>query len=126
MSYVTGGSQNFYKHDLEALGFKASFEIMDGLHRVGSLAGEILVGDTFRDHLEGFAGDDTLLGFAGRDWLDGGAGADVMQGGAGNDTYIVDATTDLVEEMAGEGDDLILASATVTLADNVERLTLSG
>ena len=126
VSFSTGTSQIFYTHDLEALGFRTGFEIMDGLHRVGSLAGESLVGDTLRDHLEGLAGDDTLLGFAGRDWLDGGAGADVMQGGAGNDTYIVDATTDRVEEMAGEGDDLILASATVTLADNVERLTLSG
>lgn len=126
VSLGEAGNQAFSKSDLEALGFRASFEIMNGLHRVGSLAGESLVGDTLRDHLEGLAGDDTLLGFAGRDWLDGGAGADVMQGGAGNDTYIVDATTDLVEEMAGEGDDLVLASATVTLADNVERLTLAG
>ena len=58
--------------------------------------------------------------------LDGGAGADTMLGGAGNDTYVVDATTDVVTEAAGQGTDTIQSSVTYTLGANVENLTLTG
>jgi Ca2+-binding RTX toxin-like protein len=68
-----------------------------------------------------------LTGNAGDNILTGGAGADTMIGGAGNDTYYVDATTDIITELAGEGTDTISTSVTLaTLATNVENLILSG
>src|SRR4030095_683456 len=58
--------------------------------------------------------------------LDGGAGADALRGGAGNDTYIVDSTSDVITENANEGTDLVQSGVTLTLAANVENLTLTG
>ncbi len=74
----------------------------------------------------GNALDNVLVGNGGANRLDGGLGADVLIGGAGDDIYIVDNAGDTVVEAAGEGDDLVLASVTTTLSDNVERLTLTG
>jgi Ca2+-binding RTX toxin-like protein len=49
-----------------------------------------------------------------------------MAGGAGDDTYVVDATGDRILEFAGEGFDLVLASASFTLAAQLESLTMTG
>ncbi|MBW8852718.1 MAG: calcium-binding protein, partial [Xanthomonadales bacterium] len=70
--------------------------------------------------------DNALTGNTGNNRLDGGAGADAMAGGAGDDTYVVDDSGDTVTENAGEGTDTVLASASHTLAANVENLTLTG
>ncbi|HSW13801.1 MAG TPA: hypothetical protein VLI06_13230 [Solimonas sp.] len=67
-----------------------------------------------------------LTGNSGNNVLDGGTGNDAMSGGTGNDTYVVDATGDTVTEGVAAGTDLVLASATHTLAQNVENLTLTG
>ncbi|MFO1412642.1 MAG: calcium-binding protein [Burkholderiales bacterium] len=68
----------------------------------------------------------TLIGNAANNVLDGGAGSDTLKGGAGNDTYVVDATGDLVTELAAEGTDTVQTGITLTLAANVENLTLTG
>jgi len=70
--------------------------------------------------------DNHLAGNAGRNLLDGRAGADAMAGAAGDDAYVVDHTGDTVVELADEGSDLVLASVTYSLADNVDHLTLTG
>ena len=44
----------------------------------------------------------------------------------GNDTYVVDATTDTVTELAGAGVDLVQSSVAFTLGPNLENLTLTG
>lgn len=49
-----------------------------------------------------------------------------MVGGAGDDTYYVSTSGDIVVENAGGGNDLVIASAGYTMADNVERLLLAG
>jgi len=76
--------------------------------------------------LAGGAGNDTLTGGEGNDWLLGGTGADTLSGGIGNDTYAVDNAGDIVIENAGEGVDIVEASVSYTLTDNVENLTLVG
>ncbi|WP_304028977.1 calcium-binding protein, partial [Methyloversatilis discipulorum] len=78
------------------------------------------------DSISGGTGNDTLDGYAGNDLINGGAGADVMDGGEGDDVYYVDNAGDVVVESADEGTDLVLASVSHTLDDNVDNLTLIG
>jgi Ca2+-binding RTX toxin-like protein len=93
----------------------------------GTAANNVLSGSGGADLISGLAGNDTLNGLAGDDTLDGGAGIDSMRGGAGNDIYLVDNAADrAVETAAGDGDDLVLSTASYTLGAHVERLTLLG
>jgi VCBS repeat-containing protein len=87
---------------------------------------DTLIGGDGNDALYGEAGNDLLQGNAGNDVLDGGAGVDTMAGGVGNDTYYVDSTADAIAENLNEGTDSVYASATYTLSDNIENLTLTG
>ncbi|MDB9535241.1 Calx-beta domain-containing protein, partial [Dolichospermum planctonicum CS-1226] len=70
--------------------------------------------------------NNTLNGGDGNDTLNGGAGRDTLIGGLGDDIYIVDSTTDIITENANEGTDTIQSSVTLTMATNVENLTLTG
>jgi VCBS repeat-containing protein len=56
----------------------------------------------------------------------GNSGVNVLAGMGGNDIYYVDNTADVIVENIGEGTDSVVASATYTLSDNVENLTLTG
>jgi uncharacterized delta-60 repeat protein len=85
-----------------------------------------VTGSSGDNYLTGNAAANILAGGAGNDTLSGGAGNDTLQGGTGNDTYIVDSISDTVTENASEGTDSVLSSATLTLAANVENLTLTG
>ncbi len=78
------------------------------------------------DQLVGNEGNDTLIGGAGNDLLDGGTGSDTMTGGLGDDTFVIDATTDVVIENTGEGNDIVQSSITYTLGVDIENLTLTG
>lgn len=79
------------------------------------------------DLLYGQGGDDTLNGGSGSDLLDGGSGTDTLRGGTGDDAYVVDAAADAIVEGAVLGGyDTVYASASYTLASNVERLVLTG
>jgi len=69
--------------------------------------------------------DNRILGNSGNNILDGGEGADTMDGGAGNDTFIVDNEGDLTRDYGG-GTDIVKASASHTLGDGVDHLTLMG
>ena len=93
----------------------------------GTSGNDVLTGGAGNDQLFGLAGNDTLNGQAGSDRLDGGVGSDKMVGGTGDDTYVVDATGDVVTELANEGTDTVqTAFLTYTLGANVENLTLIG
>ncbi|MFC3177999.1 calcium-binding protein, partial [Undibacterium amnicola] len=99
---------------------------VSNLNLTGTTGADTLTGGVGNDSLSGLAGNDKLTGNAGNDSLDGGAGSDTLIGGLGDDIYIVDVTTDVVTENANEGTDTIKSSVTLTLAANVENLTLSG
>lgn len=67
----------------------------------------------------------TILGNAEDNTLNGGLGSDSLIGGAGDDYYIIDSTSDIVLESAGNGTDSVLANLGVyTLAGNSEVLIL--
>lgn len=73
--------------------------------------------------------DDTIDAGDGNDLINGGKGADAMTGGKGDDTYWVDNAGDVVTEVAGLGqgaEDVMFASISATIADNVEVLALTG
>ena len=105
------------------------------LNGTGNVLGNTLIGNTAmnelsggdgNDILQGLAGDDSLQGGIGNDALDGGIGADSMSGGVGNDNYVVDDLGDVLFENLNEGTDSVSSSITLTLAANIENLTLTG
>jgi Ca2+-binding RTX toxin-like protein len=74
-------------------------------------------------------GDDAgnvLIGNSGANKLDGRGGEDSMAGGAGNDTYEVDSNRDFILELSGGGTDQVNSTASFTLTDFIENLTLTG
>ena len=93
---------------------------------VGNDSNNIITGNTGNDSLSGGAGGDVLKGLAGNDTLDGGSGNDRLEGGLGDDVYRIDASSDVVVEAEGEGEDTVNASVSYTLSDHVEVLTLTG
>ncbi len=88
----------------------------------GNSQANTLLGNSFDNRLEGGEGDDIL---------NGRQGGDSLIGGAGDDTFVVDTATDRVEELDGEGSDLVRAESDFTLPDGsatafVEALRMQG
>jgi len=83
-------------------------------------------GNALNNTISGNAAANFLYGMDGNDILSGGGGADTMTGGLGNDTYRVDTIGDTTIENAGGGTDLVRATISWTLANNVENLLLDG
>jgi cyclophilin family peptidyl-prolyl cis-trans isomerase len=74
----------------------------------------------------GNALDNTLTGNAASNILSGGSGADTLIGGGGNDIYIVDNTSDTIQETGADAGDGVRSWVDWTLGDNLETLTLLG
>lgn len=75
----------------------------------------------------GSATNNVLVGNSLDNVLDGGAGTDRFEGGLGNDLYILDGESEVVIEWMDEGVDTVQSAlASVTLADNVENVVLTG
>lgn len=90
----------------------------------GEIENLVLVGGA---HLgTGNARSNTLTGGSGNDTLDGGGGGDTLIGGGGDDRYIIRSALDVVTEASGGGIDTEVATFSVTLADHVENLEISG
>ncbi len=89
-------------------GGEAEGDTYRGMENVaGSAAGDVLIGSSAANRLEGNDGDDTLSGGAGADTLVGGDGDDVITGGRGTDTLDGGAGDDLFVFAAGDGSDRI-------------------
>jgi Ca2+-binding RTX toxin-like protein len=95
----------------------------------GGAGQDTLDGGAGDDYLSGNTGNDSLRGGDGSDYLDGGTGADKLIGGLGDDIYIVDAKTDVVIELLGEGTDTIqtkLGSYSIKKLPHVENMQYLG
>lgn len=99
----------------------------------GGDGNDTLNGGNGDDNLNGGSGNDAVVGESGNDILNGGTGNDTLSGGLGNDTYFVDSVGDVVIEDAplgagvlSGGIDTVFSSASFTLSDFVENLTLTG
>jgi serralysin len=94
--------------------------------------GDRLIGGNGNDFMDGGAGSDDMFGGSGNDVLIGGINGDQMVGGAGNDVYVVEDTTDTVDESVSDGADLIVASFSYSLVNSarlfgsVESLALAN
>lgn len=93
---------------------------------VGNSAANRLDGLAGKDSLHGGLGDDTLRGGEGADSLFGGGGLDRLEGGPGDDLYRVTEAGVLVVEAADGGIDTVFSTASFTLPNHVENLTLLG
>jgi Ca2+-binding RTX toxin-like protein len=81
-------------------------------------------GNAGSNSIYGNSGANVLIGGDGDDRLQGNGGTDTLIGGVGSDYYIVHDVSDIVLENAAEGiDDRIDAFVSLTIADNVERLS---
>lgn len=83
-------------------------------------------GNDLNNILVGNSGNNVLDGGYGNDVINGSLGTDTMLGGAGDDIYFVDNTGDVITESSGAGADAVISTISYTLANNVEKLTLSG
>ena len=96
------------------------------INGTGNGLDNVITGAAGANKLYGLVGFDTLYGGDSADLLDGGVDNDSMVGGLGNDTYYIDSIGDSIVENFDEGVDIVFSSVTTTLADNLEKLTLSG
>jgi Ca2+-binding RTX toxin-like protein len=69
---------------------------------------------------------DTLKGGAGNDTLIAGSGLATLIGGLGNTTFVVNSTSDVVQDASSAFSDTIQSSATYSLVANVNNLVLTG
>jgi Ca2+-binding RTX toxin-like protein len=96
----------------------------DKLH--GGSGNDVAYGGDGNDTLCPGLGDDVMFGGAGRDLLSGNAGADTAYGGLGDDIYKVSDALDTIVEYAGEGYDVVHATADFSLSNHVEDLQFFG
>jgi Ca2+-binding RTX toxin-like protein len=99
------------------------------LHGLGSSLALTLNGGDGNDTLYGSTiGGNTLNGGAGDDTIIAAGGGNTLTGGAGNDIYYSASSTDTINEVSGGGasDSLYASYDVVSLAANVENLSISG
>src|SRR6478736_3569235 len=94
----------------------------NGLNVIGNALANDITGNDAANSIDGGAGNDTL---------DGGIGADNLTGGLGDDTYVIDDAGDVVNEVADEGTDTIVATINIDLSASamfefVEDVILDG
>src|SRR4029079_14228086 len=133
------GNDKYYIHDTNdqvieyadqgddtVYSYVTTYTLTDNVYNL-KLWGDQSVNGTGNGLDNGLAGNDQnniLAGHDGNDHLDGGQGADLLIGGKGDDNYNVDSSSDVIWEIADQGNDVVHASATFTLSGHLENLYL--
>ena len=92
----------------------------------GTLTGNYYSGEG-NDRIVNLGVASSIYAGGGKDLIDTRKGTSgTLHGEEGNDTYLVSSTATAVAEKEGEGTDVVTSSATYTLSENVENLTLTG
>lgn len=87
---------------------------------------DLIYGGSGNDLLNGNADNDTLYGEVGNDTLNGGLGNNKLYGGEGDDSYYIASSKEKVIELAGEGNDTVYSTISLSLAANLENISLIG
>ena len=124
INYLYGGEGNDNVRAVGSINYLYGDAGSDSLDANGSI--NYLYGGESNDDLHATGSINYLYGGDGNDSLDVNGSINYLYGGTGDDTYIVRNGSDRVVENANEGTDLVQSSVTVTLAGNVENLTLTG
>jgi trimeric autotransporter adhesin len=93
---------------------------------VGGDQNDLLSGGNGNDSLVGGNDTDTLIGGAGNDVLRGGLGNDRLTGGAGADTFRFGEVTSGADRITDFEDGVDLISMTLSLADHLSDLVITG
>lgn len=93
---------------------------------LGNYVEELVLTGTANINGDGNSLDNRIVGNSGNNIIDGLAGADTMGGGDGDDTYIVDNSSDLIQETSTGGNDTVYSTASLTMRNYIETLILSG
>jgi len=64
-------------------------------------------GNNLNNRIIGSSAINILKGGYGDDYLDGGTGVDTFEGGYGDDTFVVDNLSEIIKEVAGQGNDWV-------------------
>jgi parallel beta-helix repeat protein len=105
-------------------GFDTVYSSVDGV-LLENIERLILTGNSIWAKGNSLSGN-LLIGNSQANILDGMGGADRMEGGLGNDTYYVDDWGDQVIESSGGGIDRVYSSVSYTLSPEVEQLFGTG
>lgn len=82
-----------------------------------------------KEHLKatGNSKNNILIGNEGNNTIDGGTGNDTLTGGLGDDTYIIDNASDVIVELANQGNDTVFSQVSYSLGGtSIENLRLIG
>jgi Ca2+-binding RTX toxin-like protein len=121
------GAPNLTTQPLDSQLNVVGVQVMDPTATVLKLAGAgTTIANDLNDSITGNSSVNVIYGLGGNDTINGGGGADTLNGGAGDDMYIVPNSQAVIVELAGGGNDTVIAKGDYTLAANVENLVIDS
>ncbi len=127
-----GGAEDVIRSDANACTLTGGSDGHVERANINETAGAAsLVGNSRANTLVGNGAGNILIGNSDDDILNGRSAGDIAEGGLGDDTFVVDTSSDVVQDLSGEGTDLVRAETDYTLPDGaatafIENLRLQG